>query len=151
MGRQQTFEVRLTEEERSKLLEITSKGNISAREMKKAQILLKCDKTFGEDLKDKDIVRLLNTSIASIYRTRLNFYQHRLNSLKHKKGAGRPRLVDGDIEAHVIAIACSPPPDGHVRWTLHMIADKVVVLTGLDSISHQTVKNTLKKMNLNRG
>lgn len=151
MGRQQIYEIRLTKKERATLLEITSKGAISVRELKRAQILLKSDKALGEGLEDEEIGKILDVSMATVYRTRRRFHKERLKGLKQKKGAGRPRMIDGDIEAHMIAIACSPPPEGRVRWTLQLIANKVVVLTDLDSISHQTVKNTLKKTNLNLG
>jgi transposase len=151
MGRLQTHGVHLTEEERATLLEITSKGTLSAREMKRAQILLACDKSFGEGLEDEEVAKILNTSKPTVYRTRRSFHKTRLEGLKQQKGAGRPRIVDGDVEAHIIAVACSPPPEGRVRWTLHLIANKVVYLTDLDSVSHQTVKNTLKKMNLSLG
>lgn len=151
MGRRQTLEIRLTEEERAILLEITSKGVISVRELKRAQIILKCDRTFGEGLGDEEVARMLDVSKPTVFRARRSFLKDRLTGLKQKKGAGRPKIIDGDIEAHMIAIACSSPPDGRVRWTLQLIANKVVLHTDLDSISHQTVKNVLKKTNLNRG
>lgn len=151
MGRTQRFEVRLTEEERKELLDLTSKGKISVREMKKAQALLKSDKSFGKSLEDEEIAIALGIGASTVTRVRKNFFYNRLKALGQKKGAGRPRIIDGDVEAHMIAIACSPAPKGYVRWTLRLIADKVVTLTEFDSLSHQTVYRTLKKMNLNLG
>ena len=119
--------------------------------MKRAQVLLKSDKSLGKGLEDEEIAKILNISMPTVYQTRRSFHKDRLKGLKQKKGAGRPRMIDGEIEAHMIAIACSPPPEGRFRWTLQLIANKVVILTDLDSISHQTVKNTLKKANLNLG
>lgn len=151
MGRIQRYEVRLAEEERKKLLELTSKGKISAREMKRIQVILKSDKSIGNGLEDKEIAKALGIGESTVFRARKSFYNDRLKGIGQKKGAGRPRIIDGDIEAHMIAIACSPAPEGHVRWTLRLIADKVVTLTEFDSLSHQTVYRTLKKMNLNLG
>lgn len=151
MGRIQGYEVRLTKEEREKLLELTSKGCISAREMKRVQAVLKSDKNFGEGLEDVEVANALGIGLSTVFRARKNFSKDRLKSLEHRKGAGRPRTVDGDLEAHMIAIACSPVPKGNVRWTLRLIADKVVTLSQFKSVSHQTVYRTLKKMNLNLG
>jgi transposase len=150
MGRIQRYEVRLTEKEQKTLLELTSKGKISAREMKRAQAILKSDKN-GEGLEDEEIAKALGIGASTVFRVRKSFCKDRLNGIVQKKGAGRPSIIDGDFEAHLIAIACSPAPEGHVRWTLRLIADKVVTLTEFDSLSHQTVYRTLKKMNLSLG
>lgn len=151
MGRIQHYEVRLTDEERKTLLELTSKGKISAREMKRAQAILKSDKGTGEGLEDEEIAKALGIGASTVFRARKSFYKDRLIGIGQKKGAGRPRVIDGDMEAYMIATACSPAPEGHVRWTLRLIADKVVTLTEFDSLSHQTVYRTLKKMNLSLG
>lgn len=135
--------VELTAEERQYLLDITSKGNIGARKMKRAQILLKAD----EGLKDEDIVAALNTSRPTVERIRKRFVEGNLDKALHDDPhPGGKTKIDGRAEAHLIALACSDAPDGHERWTLRLLADKLVELGVVDAVSHETVRQRLKKM-----
>jgi transposase len=147
MGRKPSYEIKLTEEEKQELINITSKGKHSARVIKRAQVIL--DKAAG--LEDEEISKRLHLTVRGIKQIRRNFYFERLESLQDKPRSGRPRIIDGDIEAHIIAIACSKAPAGHVKWTIRMLADRLVELEIVDSVSHVTILNTLKKMNLSLG
>ena len=135
--------VKLDEEERQYLLELTSKGQVGARKMKRAQTLLKAD----EGLKDKEIVAALNTSRPTVERTRKRFVKGNLEkALNDDPRPGGKIKFDGRAEAQLIALACSQAPDGHERWTLRLLADKLVELNVVDEISHETVRKRLKKM-----
>lgn len=136
--------VKLKDEERQYLLEITSKGEINARTMKRAQILLKAD----EGMKDIDIMSVLNTSRPTVERIRKRFVQGNLEkALQDDPRPGSKTKLDGREEAQLIALACSDAPDGHERWTLRLLADKLVELDVVEGISHETVRQYLKKIN----
>lgn len=135
--------VKLEAAEREYLLNLTSKGEISARKMKRAQILLKAD----EGLKDKEIVSALNTSRPTVERIRKRFVEGNLEKALHEDPRpGARTKVDGRVEAHLIALACSAAPAGHETWSLRVLADKLVELGVVESISHETVRHRLKKM-----
>jgi len=150
MGRRQINEIVLTKEEREYLIKNTKVGNWSPRKVKRAQILLKADRT-NELLEDKDIAEELHCSQSNVTKLRGRFIKERLDVLDDKERSGRPKIIDGSVEAHITAIACSEAPKGRERWTLRLIADKVVTLTDIDSCSHVSVRNALKKTNLNLG
>ena len=137
--------VKLADDERQHLLDLTSKGTIGARKMKRAQILLKAD----EGLKDEEIVVALNTSRPTVERIRKRFVQGNLDKGLNddpRPGGAKVKL-DGRAEAQLIALVCSDAPDGHARWTLRLLADKLVELDVVESISHEAVRQALKKMN----
>lgn len=135
--------VKLDEKERQYLLELTSKGQVGARKMKRAQILLKAD----EGLKDKEIVAALNTSRPTVERIRKRFVEGSLEkALNDDPRPGGKIKIDGRAEAQLIALACSDAPEGHARWTLRLLADKLVELHVVEEISHETVRQRLKKM-----
>lgn len=135
--------VRLTDDERQTLLELTSRGEVRARVMKRAQILLKAD----EGLKDAEIVSALNTSRPTVERIRKRFVEGNLEKgLYDDSRPGSRTKLDGRAEAELIAIACSDAPDGHEKWSLRMLADKLVELDIVEGISHETVRQVLKKM-----
>ena len=134
--------VNLSADERRALLELTSKGTIGARKMKRAQILLKAD----EGLKDQEIVTALNTSRPTVERIRKRFVEGNLEkALNADPHPGGKTKIDGRAEAQLITLACSEAPDGHERWTLRLLADKLVELGVVDEISHETVRQRLKK------
>jgi transposase len=134
--------VELEAEKRERLLEMTSKGQIGARKMKRAQILLKAD----EGWKDKDIIGALNTSRSTVERTRKRFVEGGLEkALNEDPRPGQRTKLDGKGQAHLIAIACSEAPDGRDHWPLRLLADKLVELDIVESISHETVRQVLKK------
>jgi transposase len=142
------YKVDLTSEEREELLRLIRRGKPSARKVNRARILLKAD----EGLKDEEIVKALNTGRATVERVRKRFVQEGLESaLNERRRVGRERKLSGREEAHFVALACSDAPEGHKRWTLRLLADKMVELEITEAISHETVRQLLKKTNLSLG
>jgi transposase len=136
--------VTLTNEEREELLALTRTGELSARKMKRAQILLKAD----EDWKDKDIIEALNTSRSTVERSRKRYVEGGLEkALNDDPRPGARRKLDGRAEAHLIALTCSDAPDDSDHWTLRALADELVELGLVESISHEAVRQYLKKTN----
>lgn len=135
--------VQLKNKERAQLLDMTSKGAIGARKMKRAQILLKAD----EGWKDETIIQALNTSRSTVERTRKRFVEGGLdNALNEDPRPGQRMKLDGNAEAHLVALTCSDAPGGRDHWPLRLLADKLVELGVVTSISHETVRQTMKKM-----
>jgi transposase len=143
------YVVDLTKEEKAKLLEVVGKGEARARKMNRAHILLLAD----EARTDKDIAEALHTSPSTVERTRRRFVQ---GALEHalKEESPRPggrRKLDGHQEAYLVALACSDPPEGKKRWSMQLLADRLVELEIVEEISDETVRRTLKKGTLSRG
>lgn len=152
MGRSQQYEVRLSQEEREYLERNSSSGDWSPRQVKRAFILLKSDRNQKNPLTAEEIALEVGCSQFTANRIRKDFSMgERLEVLEDKPRSGRPKIIDGDIEAHIIATACSSPPEGHVRWTLELIANKIVALKCLEECSSMTVSRTLKKTKLSLG
>ena len=151
MGQKQKYEIRLGEEEKELLIKNTKRGDWSPREVKRAQILLKADKNNPDAKEDWEIAEELHCNQWTVTNLRKRFAQERIKVIHDKPRTGRPRIIDGDVEAHIIAVACSEAPAGRERWTLRLIAGKVVALTEVESCSYGSVRNVLKKTNLNRG
>lgn len=149
------FIVTLTEEERNFLTELTSKGKHRSQKILNALTLLACDEGGFQQKKSKneEIARVLNTSMRKIDRVKKRFVVDGLYvALNGKKGSRvYKKKADGDFEAHLVALSCSEPPEGFSRWTLRLLAEKVVELDYIENISHETVRRVLKKTNLNRG
>ena len=149
------FIVTLSEEERNFLTQLTSKGKHRSQKILNALTLLACDE--GEHQrkrsKNEEIARVLNTSMRKIDRVKKRFVVDGVDVALHGKKGSRvyAKKADGDFEAHLIALSCSDPPEGFARWTLRLLADKVVELDYIESISHETVRRVLKKTNLNLG
>ena len=136
--------VTLTTEERQELLELTRSGELSVRKMKRAQILLKAD----EHWKDREIMAALNTSRPTVERSRKRYVAGGLEkALNEDPRPGARKKLDGRAEAHLIALACSDGPDDSDRWALRALANELVELGLVDSISHETVRQYLKKTN----
>lgn len=137
--------VRLTPAERDVLETFVAHGTKSARAINRARILLLLD----EGRREKELTTILGVSHGTIYNVRQKDLQkehtHILDVLHEAPRSGRPIKIDSRVEAHVTMIACSDPPEGYGRWTLHMIADKLVQLTVIDTISHESIRRTLKK------
>ena len=134
--------VTLTNEERQELLALTGAGKLSARKMKRAQILLKAD----ENWKDKDIIAALNTSRSTVERIRKRYVEGGLDkALNEDPRPGAKRKLDGRAEAHLIALACSDPPDDSDHWALRLLADELIKPGMVESISHEAVRQYLKK------
>ena len=142
------YKVELNESERTHLKELASRGETSARKVKRALVLLKAD----EGLIDRDIAGGLMISASTVGRVRTRFVEEGLDSaLIERTRPGQKRKLDGRQEAHLIAVACSDAPEGHADWTLQLIADKAVAMGFAESISLETVRQILKKTNSNRG
>lgn len=138
------YRVDLTDEERKELLGIIGKGKCGARTQTRARILLKAD----EGCHDDEVVKALGIGIATVARVRQRFVEGGLErGLKDAPRPGAEPKLDAKQCAHVIALACSDAPEGRARWTLRLLADKVVKLEFADSISHETVRRILKKTN----
>lgn len=135
--------VKLEPGEREQLLEMTRKGETSARKMKRAMILLKAD----EGWEDEAIIQALNTNRSTVERTRKRFVEGGLDhALNEDPRPGQRVKLDSRAEAHLIALACSEAPGGRDHWPLRLLADKLVELGVVASISHETVRQTMKKM-----
>ena len=138
------YKVKLAESERSRLNEVSHRGKPSVRTVKRALALLKAD----EGLRDREIAGVLLINAATVARVRKRFVEEGLDAaINDKPRPGRERKLDGKQEAHLVAVACSSPPEGHVNWTLHLLADKVVEMEFAGSISLETVRQILKKTN----
>lgn len=143
--------VRLTDEERQELTELVESKALKSRRQR-ASILLKADVGQAEDegWTDELIAASLDCSVRTVERTRKRFVLEGLEATLAKqkqKAPSRARKLDGEAEARTIALACGPPPEGRARWTYRLIADQIVALEIVDSISHKTVWETLKKTN----
>lgn len=151
MARTIEYRVNLSAEERSYLQKHSSAGTWRPRAVKRAQILLRADISQGTPMPEEQIAQEVGCCISTVRNIKLQFAKgDRLRVIREKDRSGRPRMIDGEVEAHIIATACSSPPEGRLRWTLHLIAEKVVVLTA-EPCSHMAVARTLKKMNLSLG
>jgi transposase len=149
-----TYKVTLTKEERDQLTEMTRTGTHAARKIIHALILLNVDRgSHIESQINEDICKVLKIGMRTIDRVKKRFVEEGLEAALKMAPTSRvyDKLVDGDMEAHLIALACGEPPKGFARWSLRLLADKVVELRFADSISYETVRRTLKKTNLSLG
>jgi transposase len=148
MARNVKFIVRLMPEERQQLLDLVTKGKRAASILTRARILLKADAgADGPGWDDDAIADAVESSVSTVHRVRQAFVEEGLEeALYRKKPTGRQyRKLDGDQEARLIVLACSGPPEGRTRWTLQLLADKLVELEVVDTISPECVRATLKK------
>lgn len=148
------FLVTLTPEERSSLRTLIRAGTASARRLQHARILLKADcGSDGPALSDPPIAQAVEVNIGTVARVRQRFSEAGLKAALGPRPTRRiyQRKLGGVEEAQLVALACSAPPEGHTRWTLQLLANRVVALHIVESISDQTVRRTLKKTSLNRG
>jgi|BarGraNGADG00212_2_1021979.scaffolds.fasta_scaffold50364_2 transposase len=148
------YHVTLTDDERSQLRDLLSAGKTAARTLTHARILLKADEN-GEApaLSDEAIRQALDVGLSTVARVRERFVEAGLEAALERRAPRREyqHLVDGECEAHLVALACSAPPEGRRRWTLRLLADKLVEREYIDGISHETVRQVLKKTNLSLG
>jgi transposase len=146
--------VDLTPSERSELSKITNKGKTAAYKINHARILLKADMNQeGGGWTDSKISESLNIGHATIERVRKRFVEEGIESAlnRREQKKRRQRIIDGEKEAYLIAIACSETPGGKSNWTLQMLADKMVELKVVEQVSIETIRQSLKKTNLNLG
>lgn len=145
------YKVTLTKDERRRLEEITTRGRHSSQTVLNALILLGCDegpfqrkKTTGQQMVD-----VLPVSMKKIDRVKRRFVEDGLEVALAKRKPERQyvKKADGDFEAHLVALSCSKPPKGHTRWSLRLLADKMVEMEYVDAVSYETVRRVLKKTN----
>ena len=148
------YVVTLTVEERSYIQGLISKGKAAAKKRLHAQILLKADAgPHGESWNDDEIAEAFDINRRTVGRVRQRFVEESLESALKRKPQRRWRLpkIDGEVEAHLVAEACGPPPEGRQRWTLQLLADRLVELELVESVSYETVRRALKKTSLSPG
>jgi hypothetical protein len=149
------YKVTLTAEERKSLQELVAAGKAAAKKLIQARILLKADAApAGPAWTDARIADALEVNVRTIERLRERFVEQGLEAALGRKKQDRPsrqRTLDGRAEARLIALACSAPPQGRVRWTLRLLADKLVELEIVEAVSTETIRRTLKKTNSSRG
>jgi transposase len=149
------YKVTLTDEERQQLQALIAAGKAAARKLTHARILLKADASPGGPAwTDQRIVEALGVGVATVERVRQRFVEEGLEAAPgHKKPdrPSRPRKLDGRAEARLIALACSAPPEGRTEWTMQLLADQLVQLEVVDSVSDETVRRVLKKTRSSRG
>jgi len=141
--------VRLEEEERDQLNSLVKKGTTAAYRIRHANILLVAD-AEGPNWSDSKIAQAFQCHINTVQNIRQRFVEHSLEAALERNMRVHPpreRILDGEKEARLIAIACSEPPEGYAKWTLHLLAGKLVEMKIVDTISHETVRKTLKKTN----
>jgi transposase len=144
--------VRLTEDERQQLVPLTKSGKTAAYKIKHAHILLQVDAN-GPKWSDEHVAKAFRCHGNTVRNVRQRFVEQGLEAaLARKKQStpSRPRLLDGAKEARLIALRCSLPPEGQAKWTLQLLADKLVELAVVETISYETVRQTLKKTRSNR-
>ena len=141
--------VTLTDTERQTLKAFISAGKGAARRLAHARILLKAD----QGLTDETIAEAVEVSLPTVQRVRQRFVEEGLAAALDPRQPEKPRMrkLDGHQEAELIALACGVAPEGHVRWTLRLLAEKMVELEYVDTLSYETVRRTLKKTNSSRG
>lgn len=149
------YTVTLTEDEREVLGKLASRGKNKSQKILNALILLGCDEGELQRKRstNEEMARVLNISMKKIDRVKKRFVEEGFDiALNGRKGERvYAKKVDGDFEAHLVALSCSNPPEGFARWSLRLLADRVVELNYIDSISHEAVRRILKKTNLSLG
>ena len=145
------YVIELSDPEKVRLMEIVKKGNSPARTILRANILLASDKQSDKYMTVSEIANAYRTTPTTVQTVRASYCKKGLEATITRKKRETPPIpakVTGEVEAHIIALACGQPPEGYSRWTLRLLADKTVELGYIESISHVTVSNILKKTNL---
>jgi transposase len=148
------YRVTLTTEEREDLKALVNKGKGPAGKLKRARIVLMADEAQENGgWKDDDIVQALHTSRRTVERTRQNCVEMGVETaINHTRPRRtRSKVLDGAAEARLVQLACSEAPEGHEKWTLQMLADRLIELEVVETVSRETVRTTLKKTNLSLG
>ena len=144
------YKVTLTKAERDCLLSIVKRGKHKSKKYRHAFILLNCDEgEFSEKVTNQDICKVLKIGMRTIDRLKKRFIEEGLEGILEERKSKRvyKKKIDGDLEAHLIALSCSNPPEGYARWSLRLLAEKVVELNYVDTISYETIRKALKKTN----
>ena len=144
------YRVTLTDAERTRLNAITSKGSSTAKMIMHAHILLCADERGGKRLTEKEIANRFSVHVRTVHAIRKTYALSGMDAALGRKKRLTPPVapkITGEVEARIIALSCSSPPEGRSRWTLRLLAEKVVELQILESISHESVYRTQKKTN----
>jgi len=149
------YRIKLTQDEISELSSIVKKGSHTSQSYRAAYVLLNCDEgeySLGKSTNEQ-IAKVLKIGMRTIDRIKKKCIEGGLESALERTESSRiyEKKVDGDLEAKIVQLCCSNPPEGFARWTLRLLSEKVVELGYIDSLSHVSVYNTLKKTNLNLG
>jgi hypothetical protein len=150
----QKYVIELTNEERQHLEKLTSSGKTSVRKVTRAHILLKSDSSVaGPKWKYEQICEAFNVTPVTVMNVRKSYVEKGLQATLERKKPEREylRALDGEAEAYLVALACSAPPEGRKAWSLRLLRDRFVRLGHVDSVSHETIRTTLKKTISNPG
>ena len=145
------YEVSLSAAERKQLTKIISSGKMPARTILRANILLAVDKNGKKPMTVQEAAIAFNTSATTVQKVRTSYGERGLDATVNRKKRETPPVeakVTGDVEAHIIAMACGDPPKGYAKWTLRLLADRSVKMGYIESISHTQVGRILKKTNI---
>lgn len=148
------YTIKLTKTEVAELLDIVNKGSHTSQTFRAAYILLNCDEgEYSSKVTNEQISKILKIGMRTIDRVKKQFVEDGMESVLERRPTTRiyEGKADGDIEAKLVTLCCSEPPKGFSKWSLRMLADKMVELKYVDSISHVTVRSVLKKTNLSLG
>jgi len=148
------YTIKLTEAEVEELKSIINKGSHTSQTFRAAYILLNCDKgIYSQKITNEEIAKVLKIGMRTIDRVKRRFFEEGMEAALERKPTSRlyERKVDGDVEAKLVSLCCSDPPKGYAKWSLRLLADKMVELNYIDSISYVTVREVLKKTNLSLG
>ena len=148
------YTVKLTKSEVEELMSIINKGSHTSQTFRTAYILLNCDEgKYSEKVTNEQISKVLKVGMRTVDRVKKKFIEEGFESCLDRRPTSRiyERKTDGDVEAKLVTLCCSEPPKGFAKWSLRLLADKMVELHYVESISHVTVRSMLKKTNLNLG
>lgn len=144
------YKITLTENERDELMSITKGGRHSSKKIIHALILLNCDQgEFSDKVHNEEVAKVLKIGVRTIDRVKKKFVEEGFEAALENRPTTRvyERKADGEVEAHLVALSCSKAPEGFSKWSLRLLADKMVELSYVDSISYETVRRVLKKTN----
>lgn len=148
------YTIKLTKSEVDELMAIINKGSHTSQTFRTAYILLNCDEgRFAEKVTNEQISKVLKVGMRTIDRVKKKFIEEGFEAILERRPTSRvyETKSDGDVEAKLVTLCCSEPPKGFAKWSLRLLADKMVELKYVESISHVTVRSILKKTNLNPG
>lgn len=148
------YHVKLTKSEVEELQSLINKGSHTSQTFRNAYILLNCDEgEYSEKVTNEQMSKVLKLGMRTIDRVKKRFIEEGLEACLERKPPNRvyEKKIDGDIEAKIVTLCCSEPPRGYNRWSLRLLADKMVELNYVESISYVAVRNVLKKTNLSLG
>jgi len=148
------YTVKLSKSEVEELMSIINKGSHTSQTFRTAYILLNCDEgMYSEKVTNEQISKVLKVGMRTVDRIKKKFIEEGFEACLDRRPTSRiyDRKTDGDLEAKLVSLCCSEPPKGYSKWSLRLLADKMVELNYVESISHVTVSSVLKKTNLNLG